>query len=106
MHDPALLRFAFDTRALRVVFGAGSLQSLPDELDALGLRRIVLITTPARPAQRAALTMAIGGRLVDSIADAGAAVSPEQVGKAAAVAQAAAADACLAVGGGSVIGLA
>jgi maleylacetate reductase len=106
MPDPASLRFSYDTRPMRVVFGAGSVRALPDELDALGARRIVLITTPARPAQRAALTMAIGGRLADSIADAGAPATPEQIAKAAAVVQAAKADACVAVGGGSVIGLA
>ncbi|MFM0705823.1 maleylacetate reductase, partial [Paraburkholderia sediminicola] len=38
--------FVHETRATRVIFGAGSRQFLPRELDQLGIRRALVLTTP------------------------------------------------------------
>ena len=39
--------FVFDQPAYRVVFGAGAIQSLPDEVRRLGARRALVVSTPA-----------------------------------------------------------
>jgi maleylacetate reductase len=38
--------FIYTARATRVVFGAGSLERLNDELDELGIRRALVLSTP------------------------------------------------------------
>lgn len=39
--------FTFDTPAYRVIFGTGSLASLPDEVKRLGAQRALVVSTPA-----------------------------------------------------------
>jgi alcohol dehydrogenase class IV len=39
--------FTFDTPAYRVIFGVGSLASLPDEVKRLGAQRALVVSTPA-----------------------------------------------------------
>jgi maleylacetate reductase len=89
----------------RVVFGAGSVETLPDEIDRLGVGRVVVLSTPGqRPAAEAAAAR-LGHRAL--------AVHPHAVMHVpVAVALAAVAyvrelgaDACLTVGGGSATGL-
>src|SRR5216117_1105619 len=38
--------FVHETRAARVVFGCGARQFLPRELEQLGVRRVLVLTTP------------------------------------------------------------
>ena len=38
--------FAFEAHIPRVVFGAGSLQQLPAEIERLGARRALVLSTP------------------------------------------------------------
>ena len=42
------LAFVHDVRAPRVMFGAGALERIPEELDRLGAARVLLICTPRR----------------------------------------------------------
>ena len=43
--------FTYDALPGRVVFGAGALSTLAQEVDALGLKRAVVLTTPQQVAQ-------------------------------------------------------
>ena len=57
------MNFAYDTHEVRVVFGAGSLTSLPDELERCGLRKVMLLTTPRRSPDRDNVLTLLGARL-------------------------------------------
>ena len=98
---------AFVHRALaaRVRFGVGALEQLAEEVDAVGLARVMVICGPSH--------QALGRRTADLLGDRAVAVLPEarmhvpvevarRAGEAAASADA---DGCVAVGGGSAIGL-
>ncbi len=45
------MKFTCEMLTSRVVFGAGSLDQLPDELDRLGLSRVVILSTPEQQDQ-------------------------------------------------------
>ena len=99
------LRFDDTTPAARVVFGAGRLRELPAELDALGAHLVLLVTTPGRARDAAAIGSLLASRLAGTIDRAREHVPAELVPEAVAAARAARADACLTFGGGSAIGL-
>jgi alcohol dehydrogenase class IV len=98
--------FVHDTRAARVVFGPGSRQQLPRELDALGLRRALVLTTPEQRALGGQVAALIGERGAGVYGGAVMHVPVESARAGVAAAKEAGADACIAVGGGSTIGLA
>ncbi|WP_369137033.1 maleylacetate reductase [Modestobacter versicolor] len=107
--DPVLERFAAGRSFVaapvpRVVFGPGAVDQLPAEVGRLGWSRVLVLSTPG---QRR-LGERVAGLLGDRAAGVHAgAVQHVPVGSiAAAVAALRGADACLAVGGGSTIGLA
>ncbi|MGH2542581.1 MAG: iron-containing alcohol dehydrogenase, partial [Ardenticatenaceae bacterium] len=91
---------------VRIIFGAGSLDQLPEEVARLGAQRLLVLSTSG---QRA-LAEQVAGRLGERVAGvyAGAVMHvPLKVAEAArAEARRVRADACVAVGGGSTIGLA
>lgn len=99
------MSFAYVTHEVRVVFGAGTLASLPDELERAGMRRVLLLTTPGRMEQRQAIDALLGDRLVGTFSGAKLHVPVEVVAQARAVLDRVQPDALLAVGGGSPIGL-
>lgn len=103
--DTAPPRFVYSTHAVRVVFGAGSLAELPEALDSLGLRRVLLITTPGRAHDTAALVALLGDRLVDVFAGATPQVPADIVRDLLTVVERVQPDGCLTLGGGSAIGL-
>lgn len=98
--------FAVDTPAQRVLFGDGALARIGDELDALGLRRVLVLCTPP---QRA-LAHDVAGRLGERAAgvyDGAVMHVPLETARAGRERAAlAGADGLVAVGGGSTIGLA
>jgi maleylacetate reductase len=89
--------FTYDAAPGRVVFGPGSLGRLPDELDALGARRVLLVASDrhGRPVRDL-----LGDRVAAQFRD----VVQHVPVPAATAARALGADAVLAVGGGSAIG--
>ncbi|MFF3379077.1 maleylacetate reductase [Streptomyces sp. NPDC002680] len=97
--------FTYEALPMRVVFGAGSLARVPDEVARLGLRRVLVLSTPRG--------RELADRLAESLGHASAGVFdrarehvPVETAEAArAAAKDAGADGCLAVGGGSTIGL-
>ncbi|HUR20296.1 MAG TPA: maleylacetate reductase [Vicinamibacterales bacterium] len=90
----------------RVVFGAGSTARLGEELDALGMTRVLLMTTPGRSQALAAIRQALGHRVVGMCDRAALHVPFDRVREAVAEVDRLSPDALVAVGGGSAIGLA
>jgi alcohol dehydrogenase class IV len=58
---PDLLQFTFDQPAYRVIFGAGSIDTLPDEVARLGARRALVVSTPAELAFAENAARRLGG---------------------------------------------
>jgi maleylacetate reductase len=59
-----LRQFTYQVSPMRVVFGIGTIGSLPDELDRLGVKRALLLATPRQQAQLGDLTRLTGARSV------------------------------------------
>jgi maleylacetate reductase len=97
--------FIHNSFAGRVVFGAGSLASLPDELARLGARRAVVLSTPEQHATAQKVLLALGERGAGVFDQAVMHVPMEVALAAREFAKSVNADACIAVGGGSTIGL-
>ena len=97
--------FVYQSLATRVVFGWGKLSALADEIERLGARRALILTTPEQ--------QALGEQVAALLGDRAAGVYPQavmhvplEVAQAARIEAARlAADCCVAVGGGSTIGL-
>jgi maleylacetate reductase len=94
--------FAYQPPPARVVFGAGSLSQLPAEVDRLGAKRVLLLSTPGRAEM---VRAAAKGLPLAGIFDEAAMHTPlELAEKARRRAAELGADCCVAVGGGSTIG--
>ena len=98
--------FVHETRPARVVFGRGRRHSLAAELDALGARRALVLTTPDQAALGRQVVDILGERCAGLHDQAVMHVPIEAAHKAIAAARDAGADACVAAGGGSTVGLA
>lgn len=98
--------FVYEGLSARVVFGAGSITRLPEELDRLGVRRALVLSTP----EQSRLARQIAGRLgsrAAAVFDRAVMHVPVETAQAArAEAARVNADGCVAVGGGSTTGLA
>ncbi len=97
--------FVFDTRLPRTVFGAGSLRHLGREMDALGLARALVLTTPGQRALGERVAALLGARSAGVFAEAAMHVPIETARAACATARDLGADCAIAVGGGSTTGL-
>ncbi|MCM5571533.1 maleylacetate reductase [Burkholderiaceae bacterium FT117] len=98
-------RFTYTGFAARVLFGDGSLAALPDEVERLGARRALVLCTPEQreAAERAAAQL---GDRAAGIHDRAAMHVPLETAIAARdEAARLGADCCVAVGGGSTVGL-
>ncbi|MEY9871578.1 maleylacetate reductase [Streptacidiphilus sp. MAP12-33] len=90
----------------RVVFGAGALAELPAETARLRLRRVLVLSTPGRGALAEQAAALLGGSAAGIFDGARMHVPVATVTAAAEAARAAAANGCVAIGGGSTVGLA
>ncbi len=100
------LSFTHEPLPGRVVFGAGSLDSLPAEAVRLGARKVLILSTPGQRAL-AEKAAALLGDAVAGIYDKAVMHVPLETADAArARVREVGADACVAIGGGSTIGLA
>ncbi|MGV9714221.1 maleylacetate reductase [Gordonia sp. NPDC003424] len=97
--------FRYEALPMRVRFGAGSLSTLPDELDALGLERVLVLCSPGQDDTGEAIAKILGERCVGVRPDAVMHVPAEVADKARSEAVGLGADGCVTVGGGSAIGL-
>lgn len=99
--------FVHEAVPTRVVFGAGSLARLADEIDRLQLRRVLVVSSAGRGAELAAsVRQALGDRTAGGHAAAVMHTPVNVTDAALQVVRACHADAVLAVGGGSAVGLA
>src|SRR5262245_31452899 len=98
--------FTWDVSAPRVVFGSGSLERLPEELARLGARAALIVSTRGRTAQAEAVAARLGARSAGVYAGAVMHVPIETAREARRMTPEGPADSCVAIGGGSTIGLA
>ena len=98
--------FAYETHDVGVVFGPGALPSLPDVLRRIGVRRVLVLSTPGRAAERATVTEVLGEACAGVFARAVVHVPSDVVQAAVVESTRCDADSVLAFGGGSAIGLA
>jgi len=97
--------FTYVGLPIRVVFGAGAVAQLPAEVDALGAKRALVLATPGREADARRLTAPLGARVAGVYAGAVMHVPVEVAEDARRVAKELGADCCVAIGGGSTVGL-
>jgi len=97
--------FTYVSLPSRVVFGAGAVARLPAELEKLGARRALVLSTPGRAASVKAVAASLGARCAGIYDKAVMHVPVEVAEDARRAAKALDADCCVAVGGGSTIGL-
>jgi maleylacetate reductase len=96
--------FAYDAVPGRVVFGVGSRASLPDELDALGARRVLVVASPDEDHVAADVTARLGDRVAGRFRDVVQHVPEASAEAARAATTATGADTVLTIGGGSATG--
>jgi alcohol dehydrogenase class IV len=94
--------FVYNSLPSRVVFGAGKVAELGAEVERLGAKRVLLISTPGRAAmvRNAAKGLAVAGVFDQAVMH----TPIELVERARAMAREVEADCCVALGGGSTIG--
>lgn len=97
--------FIYDLRASRVVFAPGALGELANEVAALGVSRAFVVSTQRRLAELPAVTTLLGDRFAGMFDRAVEHVPAATVADARQAFDRANADACVAIGGGSAIGL-
>jgi maleylacetate reductase len=99
------LNFTYDALPMRVVFGAGATDRIGAEVDALGLKRVVVLCTPGGVELGQRVAAALGSRCAGVVAEARMHVPVEVADRAIAQVTGLDADGCVTVGGGSAIGL-
>jgi maleylacetate reductase len=97
--------FTYTANPTRVVFGAGALQHLAREIDALGARRALVLCTPEQTDVAQRVATLLGERAAGIFPGAVMHVPIETARQAHAEAQALGADCAVAIGGGSTTGL-
>ncbi len=97
--------FVYNGLPSRVIFGAGSIAQLPAELDRLGAKRALLLSTPEQKASLQEVSDALGSRCAGTYDKAAMHVPVEIAEDARRVARELGADCCVTVGGGSTTGL-
>jgi alcohol dehydrogenase class IV len=91
--------------ATRVLIGPGALRHVPSEVGRIGAQRVLLVTTPSAAAAGDALAAALGGRLAARFDGPRVHTPVDVTERALAIVTDHRADAVVAVGGGSAVGL-
>ncbi len=97
--------FTYTALPARVVFGAGAVAQLAAEVERLGVKRALVLSTPGRAASVKSVAASLGTRYAGLYDKAVMHVPIEVAEDARRVAKELGADCCVAVGGGSTIGL-
>jgi maleylacetate reductase len=100
-----MLDFSYRALPWNIVFGAGSLARLPEELDKLDLARALVLSTPNQSDDGAAVMKLLGNRAAGLFDQAVMHVPAETVASALAEVQRLGADCTVSIGGGSTTGL-
>jgi len=98
--------FTLDQPATRVIFGAGSIRHLAEETKRLGAVRVLVVATPGKSRDAEEAAQRLGDTAVGLFAQPALHVPIETARAACEVARQCHADCCVAIGGGSTIGLA
>ena len=99
------MQFTYTSAPQRVRFGAGSVHHLNDELDQLGAKRALVLSTPQQRSVAEGIAAAMGERAAGIYDQAVMHVPIESARAAQQIAKDMGADCAVAVGGGSTIGL-
>jgi alcohol dehydrogenase class IV len=97
--------FRHDFQGGRVVFGVGASASLVAEVEAMGLERLLVLSTPDQAVDAARIALLLGSRSAGLFTQARMHTPVEVTEQAVAAAGAAAADGLVSIGGGSTTGL-
>lgn len=97
--------FTFETLPCRVVFGSGTLATAGAEIERLGSRRALVLTTPQQQAEGARLGAALGSLYAGLFAGATMHTPVEVTERALAAMRTSGADCVVSLGGGSTTGL-
>ncbi|GAA3673889.1 maleylacetate reductase [Nocardioides ginsengisoli] len=97
--------FVHEALPMRVVFGTGSLGRVVEEVEHLAMARVLVLVTPEQRGLAEQVAGLLGDRAAGIFDQARMHVPVATVDKAAEVVDAVGADGCVAVGGGSTIGL-
>jgi maleylacetate reductase len=97
--------FIYQSAPMRVIFGAGTLRQLPDEVARLGVSRVLVLATPRQKTEVAAINELIGERAAGVFTGAVMHTPVEVTEQAMAKVREVNADCVVAIGGGSVTGL-
>jgi maleylacetate reductase len=97
--------FVYNVQPSRVVFGVGSLKHLEREIDAMGAKRALVLSTPEQAVQAQHIADLLGSRAAGIFPKAVMHVPIETAREAREVANRLGADCAVAVGGGSTTGL-
>jgi alcohol dehydrogenase class IV len=97
--------FSYNQLPGRVVFGVGALDALPHEIDLLGARRALVLSTPEQRTQAQEIAGRLGDRCAGIFPRAVMHVPVETAREARAEAKRLGADCAVAIGGGSTTGL-
>ncbi len=106
VRDPMVASFVYNSSPARVVFGSGTLARLPEEVERLGLSRVLVVATPQQASEAEALATRLGGRAAAVFAEATMHTPVDVTERAIAAMAGKAIDGLVAVGGGSTTGLA
>ncbi|MGK9338455.1 maleylacetate reductase [Sinorhizobium meliloti] len=98
--------FTYNSRPARVIFGSGTVARLPAEVERLGLKRVLVLSTAQQQGQAEALSASLGERSGGVFAGARMHTPTAVTDEAMALVVEAAIDGFVAVGGGSTTGLA
>jgi len=97
--------FIYDQPAARVIFGAGAFDRLADEVRRLGATRVIVLSTPEQRGEAEEAARRLGELATGIFAEAVMHVPIETARAAREMAKRFNADCCVAIGGGSTIGL-
>ena len=97
--------FRYEALPMRVVFGAGRAGEVGDEVERLGLERVLVLSTPGKEGLAESVSAALGARSAGVHPHARMHVPRATADAAGEAARERGADGCVAVGGGSTIGL-
>ena len=96
--------FVFGGLPGRVVFGAGSVSQLANEVEGLGAKRVLMLCTPGREEMVRKAALPLGNLVAGTFNQAVMHTPLEKVSAAREMARYLGADCCVAIGGGSTIG--
>jgi maleylacetate reductase len=101
-----MLQFTYEALPARVIFGVGSVKRVGEEVARLGAERALVLSTPGQRSLAEAIAAQLGSRAAGIFSGAVMHVPVEVVEAAQGEAVRLGADLCVAVGGGSTVGLA